>query len=160
MGQGHAVFFDPECPPPPQGRSRRLPKGLQALPGFLNDHQRKQTIAIHNPTGKRMKLYPGQVMGAVYAVNSEEAPTLVADWAPADDKLGRVNLVDPTQPAAASEARIKELWEELQLEENPMLRKEPGLKAKLRRMLARHEAVFTDQETKAGETTLTFRGWG
>ena len=72
-GQGHAVFFDPDCLPPP-GRGRRLPKGLEALPGFLNSHQKKQTIAVHNPTGKQMKLHPGQAMGMVYAVNSEETP--------------------------------------------------------------------------------------
>ena len=148
-GQGHAVFFDPDCPPPP-GRGRRLPKKLEAMPGFLSSHQKRQSIAVHNPTGKQMKLHPGQALGVVYAVNDEAAPTLLADWVPGTNKPGQVNVVDPTQPAAASEARIQELWEALKLEENPMLAKEPGLKAKLRRMLARHEAVLPTRRPRRG----------
>ena len=73
-----------------------MPQGLQALLGFLKDSQQLQTIAVHNPTGQKMKLYPGQVMGVVCAINSAKAPTLVADWVPDNDKLGNVNLVDPT----------------------------------------------------------------
>ena len=115
---------------------------------------------IDQPGLGAVQAVPGvyQQQSKVAVLNLEEervlrAGTQIAKLIPTKHILNKVEG-ERVRVAKEDPGRVEELWKELRLEENEMLKKEPELKEKLKELIKEYSDIFSSPEQSFGKTSL------
>ena len=113
-------------------------------------YQNTRRIAMLNLGTEKFKIQKGQSIARFSYVkrNPLEAQ-------PRDERVQEVRTETDIAPGSEEEeAKLNELWQQLKLEENPLLADRPDAKERVRQILRKHWKVFSSEARLIGETDL------
>merc|ERR1711923_373318 len=125
------------------------------MPGMMygGAHIRQNVIML-NQSAQVIKVPAGTIIGEATPMDHPDAPRVMCDWAANHEERDEgEQLRQVYQLAETPEAkqRVEQLWKELDMD-NPDKSLSPNGRKAMRKILARHMQVFTDDDVKVGCT--------
>merc|ERR1712155_82732 len=133
-----------------------IPSGLvRAMPGLMyGGANHRQNVVMLNQSAQMITMPAGTVIGNATPLDHPDAPTIMCDWtARPEEESEEEQLRQVYQLAEKPETkeRVEQLWKELDMD-NPNKSLSSDGRTAMRKILARHMQVFTDDDVKVGCT--------
>ena len=103
------------------------------------DNKNTQIIAMFNLGEERVRIHKGTAIARFSYVKRNRL-----EIRPRDERVEEVRMeTDITPGSPEEEAKLTELWQQPQMEENPLLAERPDVKEMVRQVLRKHWKVFS-----------------